>query len=109
MIKEEYKAEIWNNKENTVTATIIFQKDPSKFLTSPEVMKVGSGYDGITTTFLYNGFTLIPALIKAFLKYSDPLCCMVRMITVLGVETYTISIVTKLVMMITIMMKKLEM
>ena len=68
MIKTEYNAAVWNCTEDDPPPA---DKDPAQFPTSPEIMDVGKGFDGVAA--ICDGFVLSPALIKSYFKYADPL------------------------------------
>ena len=67
MIQIEYKAAVWNY---TNTEDIPNGDDPASFSDSPE--NTASDFD--IGRAICDGFVLSPALLRAYFKYSDPLC-----------------------------------
>ena len=68
MVETEYAAGVWNCTEESPPPVT---KDPARLSSSPENQGIGNGFD--ITENISDGFVLSPLLLKAFLKYSDPL------------------------------------
>ncbi len=68
MIETEYVAQVWNCTDDSPPPV---EMDPSKLTNSPETEGKGMGFD--IAGNISDGFVLSPLLLKAFLKYSDPL------------------------------------
>ena len=68
MIKTEYNAAVWNSTEDNPPPV---DKDPAQFLTSPEKLNTGKGFD--TAAAICDGLVLSPALIIGYFKYADPI------------------------------------
>mmetsp|Transcript_37551 Transcript_37551/g.78661 ORF Transcript_37551/g.78661 Transcript_37551/m.78661 type:complete len:572 (+) Transcript_37551:27-1742(+) len=70
MIEDEYHAQVWNyTKEELAMSNDIM--DPAKQPNSPEILGMNSGFDFGAS--ICDGLVLSPALLGAYLTYSDPL------------------------------------